>query len=54
MKVKVLNGTSGDLATAAALVNVIPQVVNAQPGLVAMGNQVFPRYTPSVNMRIML
>lgn len=54
MKVKVLNGTSGDLATSAALVNVIPQVVNAQPGLAAMGNQVFPKYTPSVNVRIML
>ena len=54
MKVKVVNGTSGDLATASALVNVIPQVVNAQPGLAAMGSQIFPRYTPSVNVRVML
>ncbi len=54
MKVKVVNGTSGDLATASALVNVIPQVVNAQPGLAAMGNQIFPRYAPSVNVRVML
>lgn len=54
MKLKVLNGTSGDLATSAALVNVIPQIVSAQPGLAAMGNQVFPKYTPPINVRIML
>ncbi len=54
MKVRVVNGTSGDLATAAALVNVIPQVVNAQPGLAAIGNQIFPRYAPPVNVRVML
>lgn len=54
MKVNVSNGTAGDLATAAALVNTIPQVVNAQPGLAAMGGQIFPRYAPSVNVRTML
>ena len=54
MKVRVMNGTSGDLATASALVNAIPQVVNAQPGLAAMGSQIFPKYAPSVNVRIML
>ena len=54
MKVEVVNGTSGDLATASALVNAIPQVVNAQPGLAAMGSQVFPRYAPAANVRIML
>lgn len=52
MKVEVVNGTSGDLATASALVNAIPQVVNAQPGLAAMGNQIFPRYAPAANVRI--
>ena len=54
MKVEVANGTSGDLATASALVNAIPQVVNAQPGLAAMGSQIFPRYAPTANVRIML
>lgn len=54
MKVKIMNGTSGDLATAAALVNAIPQVVNAQPGLAAMGSQIFPRYAPAANVRVML
>ena len=54
MKVEVVNGTSGDLATASALVNVIPQAVNAQPGLAAMGSQIFPRYAPAVNVKIAL
>lgn len=54
IKMSISNGTAGDLATAAALVNAIPQVVNAQPGLVAMGNQIFPRYAPSLNVRILL
>lgn len=53
MKVKVLNGTSGDLATASSLVNAIPQVISAQPGLAAMGSQVFPKYAPPVNVRLM-
>jgi len=35
-----------------ALVNLIPQVVNAQPGLAAMGSQIFPRYFPPVNVRL--
>jgi hypothetical protein len=54
MKVNISNGTAGDLATAAALVNAIPQVVNAQPGLAAMGSQIFPRYAPSVSIRALL
>jgi 4-hydroxy-tetrahydrodipicolinate reductase len=54
MELSISNGTSGDLATAAALVNAIPQVVNAQPGLAAMGKHVFPRYAPSVNVTVSL
>jgi 4-hydroxy-tetrahydrodipicolinate reductase len=54
MKVEVVNGTSGDLATASALVNAIPQVVDSQPGLALMGSQIFPRYAPPANVRIML
>lgn len=54
LRVNISNGTAGGLATAAALVNSIPQVVNAQPGLAAMGNQIFPRYAPPVNVRVML
>ena len=54
LKVNISNGTAGGLATAAALVNAIPQVMNAQPGLTTMGNQIFPRYAPPVNVRVML
>jgi hypothetical protein len=54
MKVEISGGTSGDLATAAALVNSVPQVVNAQPGLAAMGNGIFPRYSPPVNVRLLI
>lgn len=52
MKLNILGGTSGDLATVAALVNAIPQVVNTQPGLVTMGGRIFPKYAPSVSVRI--
>lgn len=52
LKLVISNGTAGGLATAAALVNLIPQVVNAQPGLAAMGSQIFPRYSPPVNVRL--
>jgi hypothetical protein len=52
LKLVISNGTAGGLATAAALVNLIPQVVNAQPGLATMGNQIFPRYSPPVNIRL--
>jgi len=52
IKMSISSGTAGDLATAAALVNVIPQVVNAQPGLAAMGSEIFPRYAPSVSIRM--
>jgi 4-hydroxy-tetrahydrodipicolinate reductase len=54
LKVNISDGTSGGLATAAALVNAVPQVVNAQPGLAMMGNQVFPRYSPSMSVKLML
>ena len=50
---KINGGTAGDLATAAALVNAIPQVVKAKPGLAAIGNQVFPRYAPPVDIKIL-
>ncbi len=52
LKMVITNGTAGGLATAAALVNLIPQVVNAQPGLAAMGNRIFPRHFPPVNVRL--
>lgn len=52
MELEISGGTSGDLATAAALVNVIPQVVDAHPGLVAMGRDIFPRYNPSVKVNM--
>lgn len=52
--VSISNGTAGGIATAAALVNAIPQVVNAQPGLALMGSQIFPRYAPAANVRVML
>ncbi len=52
LKMVITNGTAGGLATAAALVNLIPQVVNAQPGLATMGNQAFPRHSPPVNVRL--
>jgi hypothetical protein len=52
LKLVISNGTAGGLATAAALVNLIPQVVSAQPGLATMGNQIFPRYFPPVNVRL--
>jgi 4-hydroxy-tetrahydrodipicolinate reductase len=54
MRVNIPGGTAGDFATAAALVNAIPQVVNAQPGLAVMGSHIFPRYAPSVNVRVLL
>jgi 4-hydroxy-tetrahydrodipicolinate reductase len=54
MRVNIPGGTAGDFATAAALVNAIPQVVNAKPGLAAMGTHIFPRYAPSVNVRVLL
>ncbi len=53
MKVNISGGTAGDLATAAALVNAIPQVVSAEPGLAAMGDRIFPRYAPSVSVRVL-
>ncbi len=54
LKVKISNGTAGGIATTAALVNTIPQVVNAQPGIAVMGSQIFPRYAPSVSVKAML
>jgi 4-hydroxy-tetrahydrodipicolinate reductase len=50
MKMIISNGTSGDLATAASLVNAIPQVVDAKAGLAAMGSEIFPRYAPAANV----
>ncbi len=52
MKMVIHGGTSGDLATGAALVNAIPQVVNAKPGLAAMGGNIFPKFAPTVNVRL--
>jgi hypothetical protein len=52
LKMVITNGTAGGLATNATLVNLIPQVVNARPGLAAMGSQIFPRYSPPVNVRL--
>jgi len=54
MKVVISNGTAGGLATNAALVNTIPQVIDAKPGLAMMGNQIFPRYAPTVNVKVMM
>jgi 4-hydroxy-tetrahydrodipicolinate reductase len=54
LKVIISNGTAGGLATNAALVNLIPQVINAKPGLAMMGNQIFPRYSPKVNVKLMM
>jgi len=54
LKVTISNGTAGGLATNAALVNTIPQVVAAKPGLAMMGSQIFPRYTPKVNVKVMM
>ena len=53
IKVNISNGVAGDLATTAALVNAIPQVLDAQPGLAAMGGQIFPRYAPLLKVRIL-
>jgi hypothetical protein len=52
LRMVITNGTAGGLATAAALVNLIPQVVNAQPGLATMGNQIFPRHSPPINVKL--
>lgn len=52
LRMVISNGTAGGLATNAALVNLIPQVVSAQPGLATMGSQIFPRYFPPVNVKL--
>jgi len=54
LKVNISNGTAGGIATASALVNYIPQVVNAKPGLAMMGSEIFPRYAPMMNVKVML
>jgi len=54
LKVIISNGTAGGLATNAALVNSIPQVVAAKPGLAMMGSQIFPKYLPKINVKMMM
>ncbi|MBD3183954.1 dihydrodipicolinate reductase [Candidatus Poribacteria bacterium] len=54
MDVVINNGTAGGLATASSLVNAIPQVVEAEPGLALMGKEVFPRFAPDYKIKLIL
>lgn len=45
LRVVIEGGTPGDLATAAIMVNLIPRVLEAAPGLCTMAEIALPRYT---------
>lgn len=51
LNVLVRGGTPGDLATAAIMVNLIPHVLDAAPGIVTMLDLALPRYSAILHKR---